>query len=190
MQKKNHIAKSVPGFNWFAFLDFQLRCHQIVRQGRGVEASAFSPAFSHFLHFSAAFSAVARFFRLMQQQGGGGQEFEQLSHTRTNIWTADHRTLITNPHLIENTDFQPKCHDRYFAGRPPNHNNKPQPRLIIISKSSLIITSKSKPFKMLKSLPSIKAWRGMSAFQTPSFNDHIKSGHSGFHNHLHISMRL
>ena len=147
----------------------------------------FPPAFSHFLHFlhfSAAFSAVARFFRLMQQQGGGGQEFEQLSHTRTNIWTADHRTLITNPHLIENTDFQPKCHDRYIAGRPPNHNNKP--RLIITSKSSLIITSKSKPLKMLKSLSSIKAWRGKGAFQTPPFNGHIRSGHFGLQNLLHI----
>ena len=186
--QKDLISKSVPGFNWFTFLDFQLRCHQNVRRGRGSKLPHFSAAFSHFLHFtvafSAAFSAVARFFRLMQQQGGGGQEFEQLSHTRTNIWTADHRTLITNPHLIENTDFQPKCHDRYFAGRPPNHNNKP--RLIITSKSSLIISSKSKPFKMLKSLSSIKAWKGKGAFQTPPFNDHIRSGHFGLQNLLHI----
>ena len=186
MQKdlSNQIAKSVPGFNWFTFLDFQLRCHQNVRRGRGSKLPHFSAAFSHFLHFSAAFSAVARFFRLMQQQGGGGQEFEQLSHTRTNIWTADHRTLITNPHLIENTDFQPKCHNRYFAGRPPNHNDKS--RMIITSKSSLIISSKSKPFEILKSLSSIKAWKGKSAFQTPSFNDYISSGHFG----LHILIRL
>ena len=189
MQKdlSNHIAKSVPGFDWFTFLDFQLRCHQNVRQGRGVEASAFSPRFFAFSAFSAFFCRFFRrcpVFRLMQQQGGGGQEFEQLSHTRTNIWTADHRTLITNPHLIENTDFQPKCHDRYIAGRPPNHNNKP--RLIITSKSSLIITSKSKPLKMLKSLSSIKAWRGKGAFQTPPFNGHIRSGHFGLQNLLHI----
>ena len=193
MQKdlSNQIAKSVPGFNWFTFLDFQLRCHQNVRRGRGSKLPHFSAAFSHFLHFlhfSAAFSAVARFFRLMQQQGEGGQEFEQLSHTRTNIWTADHRTLITNPHLIENTDFQPKCHNRYFAGRPPNHNDKS--RMIITSKSSLIISSKSKPFEILKSLSSIKAWRGKGAFQTPPFNDHIRSGHFGLHNLLHILMRL
>ena len=117
MQKglSNHIAKSVPGFGWFTFLDFQLRCHQNVRQGRGVEPSAFSRRFFAFSAFFCRFFRRCPVFRLMQQQGGGGQEFEQLSHTRTNIWTADHPTLITNPHLIENTDFQPKCHDRYIA---------------------------------------------------------------------------
>ena len=161
MQKdlSNHIAKSVPGFNWFTFLDFQLCCHQNVRRGRGSKLPHFSAAFSHFLHFlhfSAAFSAVARFFRLMQQQGGGGQEFEQLSHTRTNIWTADHRTLITNPHLIENTDFQPKCHDRYFAGRPTNPT--------WLSKSSLIITSKSK-WKCWNLCPLSKPGRGRVLFK-------------------------
>ena len=65
MQKdlSNHIAKSVPGFDWFTFLDFQLRCHQNVRQGRGVEASAFSPRFFAFSAFSAFSAFFCRFFR-------------------------------------------------------------------------------------------------------------------------------
>ena len=182
MQKdlSNQIAKSVPGFNWFTFLDFQLRCHQNVRQGRGVEASAF---FRRFFAFSAFF---CRFFRRCPlfpfDAAAGGR------------W-AGIRTAV--PHK-----------DKYLDSWPPNPNYKStsdrkyrfstkvpwsifcrkanKPRLIITSKSSLIITSNSKPFKMLKSLSSIKAWKGKSAFQTPSFNDHIRSGHFGLQNLLHI----
>ena len=184
-----HIAKSVPGFDWFTFLDFQLRCHQIVRQGQGVEPSAFSRRFFAFSAFSAFF---CRFFRrcpLFPFDAAAGGRWAGI---RTAVPHKDKYldSWPPNPNYKSTSDrkyrFPIKVPWSIYCiyWRPPNHNNKP--RLIITSKSSLIIISKSKPFKMLKSLSSIKAWKGKGAFQTPPFNDHIRSGHFGLQNLLHI----
>ena len=66
------------------------RHHQ---SARGVEASAFSPVFS-FPTFPSVWCSSS--------VGRNSNSSSCFSHTRTNILSADHKPLITNPHLMRN----------------------------------------------------------------------------------------